>query len=105
DPTIDVSAVALGGVLDLSLLTNLLAKPLLNLVIDIVGVALNGLLETQSAVVEQTLTGVVDTVLTPLEPVLDGVLSQIVRITINEQPTAAPINATGGDLGPGSFTV
>src|SRR5690606_18875110 len=85
--------------------SNALATPLLDIVLGLTGGLLNLLLEDLADEVEGTLVGVVDAVLKPLEPVLDGVLSQIVRITINEQPTAAPINATGGDLGPGSFTV
>ncbi|WP_460980171.1 choice-of-anchor G family protein, partial [Pseudactinotalea suaedae] len=80
------------------------ASTLLPAVLAGVGPVVGSLLVTQSALVESTLTGVVDLVLEPLEPVLDGVLRQIVTLTINEQPTVAPINGTG-DLGAGSFTV
>ena len=41
---------------------------------------------------------VIDPLLTSLSPVLDGVLSQIVGLTINDQPSP-------GQLGPDSFTV
>lgn len=50
---------------------------------------------------ESVLEDVVGQLVGALEPVLDD----LVRLRINEQPTATPLNETGGDLGAGSFTV
>ncbi|MFD6053647.1 IPT/TIG domain-containing protein [Agromyces sp. NPDC060279] len=63
------------------------------------------LLTSTSGEITTALDGVVDAVLTLLEPALDGLLANLVVIRINEQPTEAPLNESGGDLGPGSFTV
>ena len=40
-----------------------------------------------------------------LDDGLDPLLNKVLALTINEQPTSAPTNATGGDLGADSFTV
>lgn len=55
---------------------------------------------------ESTVQGLLATldIATLLDPVLD-VLSQVVGLTANVQPTAPPINAATGDLPGGSFTV
>lgn len=47
---------------------------------------------------------VTDPILNALQPVLDQVLARVASVTINEQPTEAPLNSSG-DLGAGSFTV
>ncbi|WP_217136379.1 choice-of-anchor G family protein, partial [Leucobacter chinensis] len=48
---------------------------------------------------------ITETVFKPLNPVLEAIADKVVSLRINEQPTAAPLNRSGGDLGDGSFTV
>ncbi|MCD1573384.1 hypothetical protein, partial [Agromyces mediolanus] len=66
---------------------------------------IRAILTSTSAATTAVLDGVVGSLLTVLRPALDGLLANIAVIRINEQPTEAPLNESGGDLGPGSFTV
>ncbi|MGX1735687.1 choice-of-anchor G family protein, partial [Glutamicibacter sp. NPDC055354] len=67
--------------------------PLVQGVLDNVGNGLGGIVDPVVAVVADG-----------LEPVLRRVLDEVVTITINEQPTEAPMLGEG-DLGPDSFTI
>jgi len=104
--------VEIGGVCTGVDINTLLASVLTTVTNTIVPTILAGvvspiqtLLTSTSAEITTALNGVVDAVLTLLEPALDGLLANLVVIRINEQPTEAPLNEPGGDLGPGSFTV
>jgi hypothetical protein len=82
-----------------------LVKPVLD---NAIATTTGPLLKTAIATVTDQLPSVVESttapILSTLEPILKQALAQAVRVTINEQPTAAPRNGVG-DLGPGSFTM
>ncbi|MGP5079836.1 choice-of-anchor G family protein, partial [Brachybacterium alimentarium] len=96
DPTVSIDGTLVGISLD-QLLGFL--NPLLDtiLITPLQGVA-EGLVATATTGVTDTLDGVIQPVLDTLSPVLSGVLTQVVSVTINEQPEP-------GYLGEDSFTV
>ncbi|UFU03547.1 YPDG domain-containing protein [Ruania suaedae] len=93
------------GLLGLSLedLTDGLVTPLVDELLDVVGGTVGTLIDTIGDDLDTTLTGLIDPILASLSPLFSG-LNDLVSITINEQPTAEPINGEG-DLGDESFTV
>ncbi|WP_460798452.1 choice-of-anchor G family protein [Microbacterium sp. GXF0217] len=101
DTTLDLLGLLdLGDLIDvlapllIAPITSTVTGPLLDLITDDV-------LGNVRAIVQ---TGLVEGTLAPLLGVLSPVISQLVGITINEQPTEPPLNGDG-DLGAGSFTV
>lgn len=102
---IDIDLELLGA--DLGGLLNAIAGPILGVISDdvtgpLLDLVTNDVLgDLQQTVQSSALSGVVGQLVGALEPVLDD----LVRLRINEQPTATPLNETGGDLGAGSFTV
>ena len=112
-PTVQVDAVVNGvlgsllsllGLNDLSALSTFVLQPVVDTLTTALSPVIGTLLSGITSALPGTLSGITTPVLSGLSPVL-AVLNTIVQITLNEQPTAAPTNASGGDLGLGSFTV
>ncbi|MFB4349379.1 choice-of-anchor G family protein [Microbacterium sp. CR_7] len=89
--------ITLAG-LDLSLLLNPVIAAVTSAVATTTGPLVNTALTSVIPLVQPALAALTTPLLATLDPVLQGVLSEIATITINEQPTT-------GDLGADSFTV
>ena len=96
-PEVDVEGDLLGIIPIGTLLTGLIT-PLEQALLSPLRTATGPLISTLTTQLGDTLDLAVDPVLDTLDPVLAGVLSEVVQITINEQPTP-------GYLGAESFTV
>ena len=96
-PTIDIDGNLLGIIPVGTLLSGL--TPVLEtvLITPLQGVV-NGLVDTATTGLTETVDGLVNPVLDTLSPVLSEVLTEVVSVTINEQPSP-------GYLGEESFTV
>ncbi|WP_446430142.1 choice-of-anchor G family protein, partial [Leucobacter sp. 1207-22] len=90
--------------IDLGLLLNPVIAVVVDTIASVTGPAVLGVLDTVSAGLGNVVNPLVEAVTAPLEPVLRGVLDQLVTLRINEQPTELS-PAQEGDLGAGSFTV
>ncbi|MBL3682371.1 hypothetical protein D3229_08515 [Leucobacter aridicollis] len=98
------TTLKIAGLVDVGALLNPVLTIVLNTITTVTGPTIQGVLNTVSAGLGNVINPVVKAVTDPLEPVLRGVLDQLVTLRINEQPTAVPVNGDG-DLGVGSFTV
>ncbi|WP_169797699.1 choice-of-anchor G family protein, partial [Microbacterium resistens] len=102
-PVIDTSQINVAGI-PVGTVLQPIIDALSGLVTDIGG-ALEPVVTNVIDQLQPTLMGVVQPIVTGLlDNAIEPVLNSIVAITINEQPTEAPINGTG-DLPGDSFTV
>ncbi|MGP5132566.1 choice-of-anchor G family protein, partial [Brachybacterium tyrofermentans] len=97
EPTVDIDGNLL-GIIDLGDLLDVVLSPLTTQLLTPLQGAVNGLLETATSGLTDTLDAAIQPVLDTLSPVLSGVLTNVVSVTINEQPEP-------GYLGEESFTV
>ncbi|PCC35374.1 choice-of-anchor G family protein [Brachybacterium alimentarium] len=96
DPTIEIDGNLLG--IPLGSLLSALEPVVETAVITPLQGVIGGVVDTATTGLTSTLDGLIQPVLDTLSPVLSGVLTQVVSVTINEQPEP-------GYLGEDSFTV
>ena len=97
EPTVSIDGNLL-GIIPIGTLLSAVEPVVQTVLIAPLQGVVGGLVETTTSGLTETLDGLIDPVLTTLDPVLAGVLSEVVSVTINEQPDP-------GYLGAESFTV
>lgn len=99
--TTDLSLAGLNLGLILNPATNLVVGAVTGTLGPVVGDALDLVTDNLTP----TVTELVEGLLSPLDPVLEGIFTNLLSLRINEQPTEPHLDQDGGDLGSGSFTV
>ncbi|MGP9786725.1 choice-of-anchor G family protein, partial [Glutamicibacter sp. 287] len=92
------------GIIDVGDLLNPITAAVADGITTTTGPLVQGVLDNVGNGLGEVVDPAVGLVAGQLEPILRQVLDRVVTITVNEQPTEAPL-LTDGDLGPDSFTV
>ncbi|MEE6295524.1 choice-of-anchor G family protein, partial [Georgenia sp. MJ278] len=104
DPVISITGSVQVGLITIPLnAIGAVVEPVVEGLLETVGTLLGPVLAQGDALVTTAVGGLLSGVLTTIDPLL-GALDEVVTMTINEQPTEAPIGGSG-DLGDESFTV